>query len=213
VLAVGSGEALALAGRGDADVVLAHSPAAEMEFITAGHGESRREVMFNDFVLVGPPEDPAGVARTGDAVGALARVFETGALFVSRGDNSGTHAREQILWASAHLKPSGSGYVEAGQGMGAVLMMASEKRAYTLTDRGTYLNLRAGLDLVVLMEGDPALTNQYAIIVARGAANLEGARALADWLTSSAAQTLIGEFGVERFGRSLFVPNAAPIAE
>jgi len=208
VIAVGSGEALRLAERGDADAVLAHSPRAEERFMAAGHGESRRPVMFNDFVIVGPEADVAVIRGLSGAATAFARIAGSAAPFISRGDDSGTHARERLLWDAARIEPAGSWYLEAGQGMGAVLMMASEKQAYTLTDRGTYLSLRDRLELSVLVEGDPALRNQYSVIVVRGAANPDGARAFAAWITSPAAQQLIGEFGRERFGRPLFTPNA-----
>ncbi len=210
VLAVGSGQALALAKRGDADVVLVHSPKAEEQFMAEGHGESRRPVMFNDFVIVGPRADPAGVRGLMDGAGALGRIAGADAPFISRGDDSGTHNKERELWSVAGLEPQGGWYWEVGQGMGNVLMMASELDAYTLTDRGTYLSMSNVLGLTVLVEGDPALRNQYSVITASEAANLDGARAFADWITSPAAQTLIDGFGVEAFGRSLFTPNAEP---
>jgi tungstate transport system substrate-binding protein len=210
VIAVGSGEALRLAARGDADAVLAHSPQAEGEFMAAGHGESRRPVMYNDFVIVGPPAGPARDCDRETAAAALACIAASGAEFISRGDDSGTHARERQLWRLADIEPGGDRYVQAGQGMGAVLMMASEMGAYTLTDRGTYLSLRDQLHLSVLAEGDPILRNQYSVIVVRDATELEGARALADWITSGPAQSLIGAFGTERFGQTLFTPNADP---
>jgi tungstate transport system substrate-binding protein len=208
VIAVGSGEALRLAARGDADVVLSHSPAAEDEFMSAGHGESRRRVMYNDFVVVGPADDAARSCGVEGAAESLACLAENGALFISRGDDSGTNARERRLWADAGLEPAGDWYLEAGQGMGAVLMMASEKGAYTLSDRGTFLSMRDRLQLTILVEGDPILRNQYSVIVVSGAAELEGARTLADWIASGAAQSLIGEFGAGQFGRPLFTPNA-----
>ncbi len=210
VIAVGSGEALRLAARGDADVVLTHSPLAEEEFMASRYGDSRRPVMFNDFVIVGPRDGPAAGCAGADAAAALACIARSGALFISRGDDSGTHAREQELWNAGGLTPRGAWYLEAGQGMGAVLMMASERRAYTLSDRGTYLSFGERLQLGVLVEGDPLLRNQYSVIVVRGASNLEGARAFSEWLTGSEAQRLIGRFGVERFGRPLFTPNAQP---
>jgi tungstate transport system substrate-binding protein len=209
VIAVGSGEALRLAARGDADVVLVHSPRAEEQFMAAGHGESRQRVMYNDFVIVGPPGDAASVCGTLDAPSALACIARHGSLFISRGDDSGTHARERDLWAAADVEPSGDWYREAGQGMGAVLMMAGERGAYTLSDRGTYLSLRDRLRLEVLVEGDPLLDNQYSVIVVRDAENLEGARLFADWITSAAGQETIGAFGSNGFARPLFVPNAA----
>ncbi len=176
--------------------------------MAAGHGESRRPVMFNEFVVVGPPDGPAAGCGGAAAAAALACIARLEALFISRGDDSGTHARERELWKAAGLTPRGGGYLEAGQGMGAVLMMASERRAYTLSDRGTYLSFGDRLQLSVLVEGDSLLRNQYTVTVVRGASNREGARALAEWLTQPEAQRLIGTFGVKRFGRPLFIPNA-----
>jgi tungstate transport system substrate-binding protein len=208
VIAVGSGEALRLAARGDADVVLAHSPQAELKFMASGYGASRRPVMFNDFVIVGPPREAARTCSGQLAAPALKCIAESGATFISRGDDSGTHAREMELWAAAATEPRGSWYSEAGQGMGAVLMMANEKQAYTLSDRGTYLSLVGRLHLEVIVEGDPALRNQYSVIVVRDATNLKGARTFAEWITAPPAQERIGHFGSERFGRPLFTPNA-----
>lgn len=208
VIAVGSGEALRLGRRGDADVVLTHSPQAEEEFVSAGYGKSRRRVMFNDFVIVGPADEVSANCGTLGAVSALACLADSGAMFISRGDDSGTHARERRLWSLVGRQPSGDRYLEAGQGMGAVLMMASEKGAYTLTDRGTFLSLRERLQLAILVEGDSLLYNQYSVIVVRDASNHEGAKAFADWITSQSAQSLIGEYGKEAFGRPLFTPNA-----
>ncbi|NIR43832.1 MAG: solute-binding protein [Gemmatimonadetes bacterium] len=213
VIAVGSGEALRLAARGDADAVLAHSPGAEEEFMAAGHGESRQPVMYNDFVIVGPPAGSARHCALESAAAALACIAADSATFISRGDDSGTHARERRLWDLAGIEADGEWYLEAGQGMGAVLMMASEMDAYTLTDRGTYLSLRERLHLSVLVEGDPILRNQYSVIVVRDAAELEGARTFADWITSEPAQSLIGAFGTERFGRRLFTPNAGQTSQ
>jgi tungstate transport system substrate-binding protein len=208
VIAVGSGEALRLATRGDADAVLSHSPRAEEQFMSAGHGESRRPVMYNDFIVVGPEAGAARTCADSSAARALACIAGLAAEFISRGDDSGTHARERQLWLAAGIQPAGDWYLEAGQGMGAVLMMASETGAYTLSDRGTYLSMRDRLQLEVVVEGDPALRNQYTVIVVREASELQGARAFADWIVSQEAQKMIGEFGVERFGRPLFTPNA-----
>jgi tungstate transport system substrate-binding protein len=208
VIAVGSGEALRLAARGDADVVLGHSPRAEMEFIDAGHGESRRRVMFNDFVVIGPEYQAERACGGAVVTRVLTCIAESGILFFSRGDDSGTHARERELWAAAGLQPAGDWYLEAGQGMGAVLMMASEKQAYTLSDRGTYLSLSDRLQLRVVSEGDSKLRNQYSVIVVREASNPDGARDFAEWIVSAAAQEIIGNFGVKKFGRPLFSPNA-----
>ncbi len=208
VIAVGSGEALRLAARGDADVVLSHSPRAEVEFMSSGRGEYRRRVMFNDFVVVGPENHTARSCGGADVIVVMTCIAELGVLFISRGDDSGTHARERDLWQASDVLPGGDWYLEAGQRMGAVLMMASEKDAYTLSDRGTYLSLSDRLQLRVASEGDPRLRNQYSVIVVRDASNADGARAFADWVVSITAQEIIGGFGVERLGRRLFSPNA-----
>jgi len=210
-IAVGSGEALEMGRRGEADVVLSHSPEAERELMTTGAARSRRAVMHNDFVLIGPPDDPAGVARH-DAAGALAAIARRGATFISRGDDSGTHKLELALWERTGRTPGGRWYQESGQGMGATMRIANDKRAYTLTDRGTLLATQNAPDLKVLVEGDPALLNLYHVIdVSQQAGervNAGGGRAFADWIVSPEAQRLIGAFGAERFGRPLFTPDA-----
>lgn len=211
VIAVGSGEALRLAARGDADVVLTHSPHAEAQFRAAGHAESHQPVMYNDFLIVGPQSGKAAPCAGVGAPAALTCIANSGAKFISRGDDSGTHARELALWSAAGLLPRGEWYLESGQGMGAVLMMASEKGAYTLSDRGTYLSLMDRLQLEILVEGDPVLLNQYTVTVVRGAKDPTGARIFARWITAPQAQALIGRFGVERFGRPLFSPNATAV--
>lgn len=215
-LAVGTGQALALGDRGEADVVLVHAPDLERRYLARGTLVRRRRVMHNDFVLLGPPEDPAGVGGLRGAVEAFGRLAARGAPFVSRGDGSGTHEREQALWRAAGARPGGGAYLESGQGMGTTLILASEKRAYTLADRASYLALRAQLRLAVLVEGDPALLNVYHVLevdpARRPRVNGAGGRALADFLVSAEAQTLIGSFGVERYGRPLFVPAAGPPA-
>lgn len=208
-VAVGSGQAIELGRRGEADVLLVHSPAAEQAFLAEGTAGQRRLVMHNDFVLVGPAADPAGI-RGLPAAEAMARIAASGALFVSRGDDSGTHAEEAALWAAAGLTPGGPGYQQTGQGMGATLRVAAEKGGYTLADRATHLSQPDGL--AVLVEGDPELFNVYHVIEMTSAAGpgvrTEGAAAFADWLTGASAQQRIGEFGRERYGRSLFVPDA-----
>lgn len=211
-IAVGSGEALAMGRRGDADVLLVHSPAAEGEFMAQGFGALRLDVMYNDFVLVGPPSDPAQVKGL-SAAEALRRIAEKGALFASRDDRSGTHARELDLWKKAGVAPAGMGwYVATGQGMGETARVASEKRAYTLSDRGTYLALRKTLELAVLVEGGPELRNPYRVIVVSprkdAAVHEEEARRFARWLVSPAVQRAIGEFRQEELGQPLFVPDA-----
>lgn len=211
-IAVGSGEALAMGRRGDADVLLVHSPAAEEEFLARGFGALRLDVMHNDFVLVGPPSDPAGVKGL-SAPDALRRIAERGVLFASRDDRSGTHARELDLWKKAGIAPAGKAwYVATGQGMGETARVASEKGAYTLADRGTYLALKRTLDLVVLVEGGGELRNPYRVIVVSPAKDRavheEEARRFARWIVSPAVQKAIGEFGRKAFGQPLFVPDA-----
>jgi tungstate transport system substrate-binding protein len=205
-VAGGSGELLALAARGDLDALLSHSPRAEERFLESGRGLSRRRVMENVFVLVGPESDPAGVRGLADAAVALARIAEAEAPFLSRGDDSGTHRKELELWAEAGLSPGGSGYREAGEGMAAVLRAASDLGSYALCDRATYMNLRETLDLEVIAEGDPRLLNVYHVIVVSGAREIEAAEAFANWLTSEDGRREIAAYGVERFGTSLFLP-------
>ncbi|MEJ2501855.1 MAG: substrate-binding domain-containing protein [Gemmatimonadota bacterium] len=212
VTAVGTGQALELGRRRDADVLLVHAPAAESVFVAEGRGTVRCEVMYNDFVVAGPPSDPAGVRGLESAPSALARIAGAGAPFVSRGDDSGTHRKERSLWEAAGRAPSGDGYLEVGQGMAESLRMAAQERAYILTDRASFLSGREGLDLDILVEGDPRLFNQYAVIPVQGAAHPRAAAAFATWITGASAQALIGGFGRDRFGRPLFVPNAAPCA-
>lgn len=208
VVAVGSGEALELGRQGDADVLLVHSPAAESAFVAEGHGYDRQPVMYNDFVIVGPRSDPAGIRGMDDAARALSRIAAAQETFVSRGDQSGTHMRELALWRAAGIEPAGSWYRDAGQGMGEVLGIASESGGYTLTDRGTYLFLSERLALEVLVEGDPRLRNDYSVILVTRAANEAAARAFHAWIRGPEAQTLIAEYGVDRFGIPLFTPNA-----
>ncbi|MGH2500645.1 MAG: substrate-binding domain-containing protein, partial [Candidatus Limnocylindria bacterium] len=209
--AVGSGAAIALGARGDADVVFAHSREAEERFMAAGHGERRLLVMHNDFVIVGPAADPAGIKgdRALEAVRAIAAARAT---FVSRGDESGTHVFERGLWQQAGIAPSGDWYLEAATGMGQTLQIASEKSAYALTDRGTYLARRATVALAVLVERDPPLVNPYHVMTVSAArfprVNAAGANAFADYLVSPQTQGLIAAFGVDRYGEPLFVADA-----
>lgn len=208
LVAVGTGEALRLGERKDADALLVHAPEAEREFVSNGYGTERRKVMYNDFVVVGPGDDPAGAELSSSAPAAFTDIAESGAPFYSRGDDSGTHKKELAVWEEAGMDPGGAWYSETGQGMGSTLRVTSEKQGYTLTDRATFLNLEANLDLTVLVEGDPLLFNQYGVIPVAGAHNQEGAQAFAAWITSGAAQELIADYGEEEFGRALFVPNA-----
>jgi tungstate transport system substrate-binding protein len=208
-VAVGSGQAIEMGRRGEADVLLVHSPAAEEEYVAEGTAGRRLLVMHNDFVLLGPEADPAGV-RGVPVDEAMGRIAAAGAVFVSRGDDSGTHARERSLWEQAGVPPGAPWYQETGQGMGATLRVAAEKAGYTLSDRGTYLTQPAGLALLVA--GDPGLLNVYHVIEVTTRAGErvqpEAAAAFADWITGPDAQRLIGEFGRERYGQPLFVPDA-----
>jgi tungstate transport system substrate-binding protein len=202
-LAVGSGEALELGRRGDADLLIVHHPSEEEAFVAGGYGEARVPIMFNDFVVVGPPADPAGVASSSAASEALRTIANSGELFLSRGDNSGTHDRELELWGAADVAPEGRWYQEAGQGMGPVLQMASERGAYVLTDRSTYYAMEPHLELAVLFEGDPQLRNVYSVIIVRGSLREAQARALLDWLTSPDGRRAIDGY-LDSYGRPLF---------
>jgi len=214
-ISVGSGQALALGRRGEADVLLVHSPADERRLMEEGGGVNRRLVMHNDFVLVGPAEDPAKVRGLRTTAEALQRIAAAGARFLSRGDGSGTHAKEQGLWRAAGVDPEGRAwYQQTGLGMGETLNVASEKGGYTLADRGTLLarGKSGRLALQVLVEGEPLLLNVYHVIEVNPArwpkVNAAGARAFADFLVSPATQALIAGFGVERLGAPLFTPDA-----
>ncbi|MBS3957100.1 MAG: extracellular solute-binding protein [Clostridiales bacterium] len=208
VVAVGTGQALEIGRAKDADVVFVHSKADEEKFVAEGYGYERRDVMYNDFVIVGPESDPAGIAGGKDVAAALAAISQGGHTFVSRGDDSGTHKAELRLWKAAEIEPAGEWYKSIGQGMGDTLTMTSEVAGYTLTDRGTFLSMRDGLELAIAVEGDERLFNQYGVIVVTDASNADGAQAFFDWVVSAEAQAIIGEFGVDKFGEPLFVPNA-----
>jgi len=211
-VAVGSGQAMTMGKECNADVLLVHSPAAEVEFMDAGSGIDRRLVMHNDFVIVGPAADPAGIKGTPKAADALAKIAAAEATFVSRADKSGTNAKELALWKAANITPKGAWYLETGQGMGPTLQIASEKGGYTLTDRATYLATKDKLNLDILVEGEAGLLNVYHVISVNPAkcpgVNTAGATAFADYLVSADGQALIGEFGTEKFGQPLFVPDA-----
>ena len=208
VVAVGTGQALQLGRRGDADVLMVHDPASEEKFMEDGCGESRHELMYNDFILVGPKDDPAMIRGEKSVVEAFARIARQRSLYVSRGDESGTHMKEKRIWREAKIEPQGEWYVSAGAGMGYVLRMASEKRAYTLSDRGTYLSQREHIDLEILVEGDKRLLNRYSVIVVNPKKHphlhYEAARKFADFLLSSEGQKAIADFGKDRFGQALF---------
>ena len=211
-VAVGSGQALKMGEEGNADVLLVHAPTAEKELMAGGFGAERFLVMHNDFVIVGPADDPAGVKGGGSAVEALKKIASSSATFVSRGDDSGTHKAELALWKKAEIDPQGDWYVESGQGMGATLKIAGEKAAYTLTDRATYLATREGLGLEILVEGDAVLLNVYNVITVNPEkwpkVNNAGASAFAQFLIADETQKVIGEFGVDKYGQPLFTPDA-----
>lgn len=211
-VAVGSGQAIELGRRGEADVLLVHSPAAEQELVATGLVGERRLVMHNDFVVIGPAADPAGVAGTSTTAEAMQAISSAGAAFVSRGDESGTHTKELTLWKAAGIAEFGPWYQESGQGMGQTIQIAADRDAYTLADRGTYLATGDTSGLEVLSEGDPDLLNVYHVIDVSAEAgdrvNVGGGRAFAEWLVSDDAQAMIREFGTEEFGRPLFVPDA-----
>lgn len=210
VIAVGSGEAMKLGEKKDADVLLVHSPAAEKSFVASGFGEARLPVMYNDFVLVGPAADPAKVKDDKKASEAFKEIAAAKAIFVSRGDDSGTYKKELSIWASATVDPKGQAwYLSTGQGMGETLKIANEKKGYTLVDRATWLtNAKNDPDLTVLVEGDKKLFNPYSVIIVVGAKNPAGAKAFQDWIVGAEGQKVIGEFGKEKFGQQIFVPDA-----
>ena len=211
-IAVGTGQSLALGARGDADVVLVHAPTLEKRYLAQGLFVRRRLVMTNDFVLVGPADDPAGLRSATGLDDALRRIATTRSPFASRGDSSGTNILELNLWKSIAVAPAGDWYIEVGQGMGATLRIASEKGAYALTDRGTYLALPQGLALEVLFEGAPQLLNIYHVMEVNPEVfpnvNHTGGAAFADFMVSPEAQGLIRRFGISKFGRPLFTPAA-----
>lgn len=214
-IAVGSGQAIALGRRGEADVLLVHSPDDELKLVSDGFGVNRRVVMHNDFVVLGPPADPAGIRGSASAADALGRVAGAGALFVSRGDGSGTHARENGLWRKAGLAPEGKAwYQQTGLGMGETLNVASEKAGYTLSDRGTWLarDRARPLALQVLVEGEPGLLNVYHVVEVNPArwpkVNAAGGKAFADFMVGAEAQGIVRTFGVQQLGAPLFSPDA-----
>lgn len=211
-IAVGTGRALRLGVNGDVDVVMVHAKEAELEFLKAGYGTRREEFMYNDFIIVGPESDPAGLGEVAGVTDALAAIARDRAVFVSRGDDSGTHKREQSLWSDTGVVPEGSWYREAGQGMGKVLQIASELGAYTLTDRGTWLKVGERLNLSVVFEADPKLFNYYSVIPVNPEKHPrirhEAAVQFADWLTSEEAQVLIRDYTIN--GQSAFIPTRLP---
>jgi tungstate transport system substrate-binding protein len=211
-IAVGTGQALALAARGEADVTLAHASALEKKYVAEGKLRNRRLVMYNDFVVLGPEADPARVRGERTAVAAFRRVAAAGAPFVSRGDGSGTNILELALWKGAGVTPAAPWYIESGQGMGATLGIADDRRAYILADRATFLAFRKRLALVIMVEGDRPLLNVYSVLEVDPAngprVNAAGGRAFAEFIVSPAVQRVIEAFGVDTYGRPLFVPLA-----
>jgi len=211
-VSLGTGRALALAAKGEADVALVHAPSLEKQYVAERKLLNRRLVMYNDFVIIGPKDDPAKVRSATSASGGLKAIEQAKANFVSRGDNSGTHVLEKSLWKAAGIEPKGTWYIETRQGMGATLNIANERNAYTITDRGTYLALRNRVNLPILVEGDRALLNIYSVMEVNPAngtrINSVVGKAFADFMVAPETQNVIRNFGVEKFGRSLFVPVA-----
>ncbi|MCK9363209.1 MAG: substrate-binding domain-containing protein [Syntrophales bacterium] len=212
-IAVGSGQAMAMGQKGEADVLLVHSPAAEKKFMAEGYGVNRLIVMHNDFVVVGAPADPAGIKGTKSTPEAFSKIAAAGSLFLSRADNSGTHAKEKGVWKAAGINPEGQKfYQQTGLGMGQTLNVAAEKKGYTLADRGTYLSMKKNLGLDILKEGDPILLNVYHVIQVNPAkwpkVNAEGAKAFSDFMVSAETQGIIKTFGIAKFGGALFFPDA-----
>jgi tungstate transport system substrate-binding protein len=211
-VSVGTGQALALAAKGDADVALVHAPSLEKKYVADGKLLNRRLVMYNDFVIIGPKEDPAKIKSAKTALAALKLIEQSKSPFVSRGDNSGTHNLEKSLWKEAGIQPKGGWYIEAGQGMGATLGIANERNAYTITDRGTLLALSKRVNLPILIEGDKLLLNIYSVMEVNPAngprVNAAGGKAFADFMVAPQTQSVIKSFGVQKFGQSLFVPVA-----
>jgi tungstate transport system substrate-binding protein len=212
-IAVGSGQAMKMGEKGEADVLLVHSPDAEKKFMEGDYGINRKLVMHNDFVIVGPADDPAKIKGSKSVAEAFKKIADSGSLFLSRADNSGTNAKEKKIWKAAGINPQGQKwYQETGLGMGQTLNVASEKKGYTLTDRGTFLALQKHLGLVIIVEGDPLLLNVYHVIEVNPAkwpkVNSAGAKAFSDFMVSKKTQDFIKTFGVEKFGSPLFFPDA-----
>ena len=212
-IAVGSGQAMAMGQKGEADVLLVHSPEAEKKFMAEGYGVNRRLVMHNDFIIVGPKTDAAGIKGSRSSIEAFRKIAAANAVFMSRGDNSGTHSKEKSIWKAAGINPEGQKwYQQTGLGMGQTLNVAAEKKTYTLADRGTYLALKKNLGLDILAEGDAVLLNIYHVIEVNPAkwpkVNSAGAKAFSDFMVSRQTQDIIRKFGVEKYGSPLFFPDA-----
>lgn len=211
-ISVGTGQALALAARGEADVTLAHAASLEKKYVAEGKMTNRRLVMYNDFVIIGPPDDPAKIKGLPSALDALKRIAESQSRFVSRGDRSGTHVLELALWKQASVEPRGAWYIESGQGMGQTLGIANDRRAYTLTDRATYLAFAKRVDLPILVEKDRPLLNIYSVMEVNPAngprVNVAGGKAFAEFVLAPETQDVIRTFGMDKYGQALFVPIA-----
>jgi tungstate transport system substrate-binding protein len=212
-IAVGSGQAMAMGQKGEADVLLVHSPAAEKKFVAEGYGINRRIIMHNDFIVVGPAEDPAKIKGVKGTPQVFKKIASAGSLFLSRSDKSGTHTKEMVIWKAAGINPEGQKwYQQTGLGMGQTLNIASEKKGYTLADRGTYLALKKNLSLDILAEGDAILLNVYHVIEVNPAKwpklNAAGGKAFADFMVSKEVQDIVKTFGVDKFGSPLFFPDA-----
>ncbi|MEW9671919.1 extracellular solute-binding protein [Ammoniphilus sp. 3BR4] len=205
VVAVGTGQAIQLGKDGNADVIFVHAREAEVQFVADGYGINAYDVMYNQFLVIGPENDPAGIKGMASVTEAFKKIAETGSTFISRGDDSGTHKKELSVWKKAELKPEGDWYLSTGQGMGATLQMADEKGAYTLIDEATYLAQPSNLK--VLFEGDQALFNPYGIIQVKSTSKPELAEKLINYIVSEETQKLIGEFGKDKYGKGLFVPS------
>ncbi len=212
-IAVGSGQAMAMGQKGEADVLLVHSPGAEKKFVAEGFGVNRRLIMHNDFIIVGPPDDPAKIKGLKAASEAVKKIASANALFLSRSDKSGTHSKEMDIWKATGIKPEGEKwYQQTGLGMGQTLNVTAEKKGYTLADRGTYLSMKKNLGLDILVEGDAILLNIYHVIEVNPAkwpkVNVPGGKAFADFMVSNETQGIIKTFGVDKFGSPLFFPDA-----
>lgn len=211
VIAVGTGEALQKGRDGDADVLLVHAKASEEEFVAEGYGDYRKDVMYNDYVIVAPEADPAGIKDSATAADAFKKIADSGSEFISRGDDSGTHKKELAIWKEAGMEnPEGDFYRSSGQGMGDTLKIADEEEAYTLADRATYLSMfkEGAIDLAIAFEGADDLLNQYGVLPVKEARVHDGAEAFADWITSADGQAVIKTYGTEKYGQPLFFPNA-----
>jgi len=212
VIAVGTGKAISLGENGDVDVILVHSRAAEDKFVAGGFGVNRKDVMYNDFLIIGPKDDPARIKGGSSAVAAFKAIANAQAIFVSRGDESGTHQKENKIWEAAGITPGGDWYKSVGKGMGDTFRMADEMKGYTLIDRATFLFAQKKYTLEPMVEGDELLFNPYGIIAVNKDkhpdVNYAGAMSLINWITGEKAQQLIGEYGKDKFGQALFVPNA-----